>query len=112
MMWFGAVDEAAKIWINGKPITWVAEVKDRKTQKVIRTEVRDQISGSWRPHEIEVTDAIEFGKENLFVVKVTNQQLNEVGTGGIQKIVLLYASKNVEAKASEVQTEEKKGFLE
>lgn len=112
MMWFGAVDEAAKIWINGKPITWVAEVKDRKTQKVIRTEVRDQISGSWRPHEIEVTDAIEFGKENLFVVKVTNQQLNEVGTGGIQKIVLLYAPKNVEAKASEVQTEEKKGFLE
>ncbi|HUT32928.1 MAG TPA: DUF4838 domain-containing protein [Planctomycetota bacterium] len=91
MLWFGAVDEAVKVWINGKLITYEAERKEGDGTVV--KETRDTLSGSWRPLEVEVTEAIQFGRDNTIVVKATNKQLNELGTGGIMKIVMLYAPK-------------------
>lgn len=91
-LWLGAIDEAAKTWVNGKLITYVYEKKDKKTGEVTK-ETRDTLGGSWRPLEIEVTDAIAFGKPNTFVIKLTNKALNELGTGGIMKVVMLYAPK-------------------
>ena len=57
----------------------------------VTKETRDTLSGSWRPSEAEVTQAIRFGQENAIVVKALNKQLNELGTGGIMKIVMLYS---------------------
>lgn len=91
MLWFGAVDEAVKVWVNGKLITHEAERKER--DGTIVKETRDTLSGSWHPLEVDVTEAIEFGKDNTIIVKATNKQLNELGTGGIMKIVMLYAPK-------------------
>ena len=93
MMWFGAVDEAVQVWVNGKLISYEYVKKNRKTGEVILRETRNVLSGSWRPLELEVTDAIEFGKTNTFVVKAINKALNELGTGGIMKVVVLYAPK-------------------
>ena len=93
MMWFGAFDEAVQVWVNGKPISYEYVKKERKTGKVLLREKRNTLSGSWRPLELEVTGAIEFGKANTFVVKAINKTLNELGTGGIQKVVMLHAPK-------------------
>ena len=90
-LWFGAIDEAVKVWVNGKLITYLYE-KKQKDGTMLR-ETRDTLSGAWRPLEVEVTDAIKFGESNTFVVKNTNKVLNELGTGGIMKIVMLYAAK-------------------
>jgi len=79
------------MWINGKLITYEAERKEGDGTVV--KETRDTLSGSWRPLEVEVTGAVQFGKDNTIVVKATNTQLNELGTGGIVKIVMLYAPK-------------------
>ena len=75
--------------MNGAPITYEAE-KKQKDGSVVKV-VRDTLSGSWRPLEIEVTDAVQFGKRNVFAVKAINKTLNELGTGGIMKVVILYA---------------------
>ena len=89
MLWFGAVDEAVKVWVNGTLITHQAERKNR--DGTVTKETRDTLSGTWRPLEAEVTQAIRFGQDNAIVVKAINKQLNELGTGGIMKIVMLYS---------------------
>jgi beta-galactosidase/beta-glucuronidase len=90
-LWLAAIDEAAKVWVNGKLITYEAEKREKDGS--VTKEVRDTLSGSWRPLEVEVTNAIEFGKPNTFVLKLINQNLDELGTGGIMKVVMLYAPK-------------------
>jgi len=70
-LWFGAIDEMAKVWVNGKPIG----ISPRVT---------------FKPFELDATEAIEPGKSNLVVVCVSNQVLNELGTGGIMGPVMFY----------------------
>ena len=91
VLWFGAIDEAVKVWVNGQLITYTYQ-KKQKDGTVFREE-RDTLSGSWRPLEVEVTKAVKFGESNTFVVKGINKGLNELGTGGIMKVVMLYAPK-------------------
>lgn len=74
-IWFGGVDELAKVWINGN----LAGTSPGK---------------AFVPFEFEVTDFIEFGKGNTIAVKITNQRLNELGTGGITAPVMFYAQEN------------------
>ncbi len=73
-LWFGAVDEAAKVWVNGEA---VGGTPDRHNASA--------------PFEVEVTNAIRWGEPNLIAVKVTNVKVNELGTGGIVKPVMLWA---------------------
>lgn len=70
-LWFGAIDEMAKVWVNGKPIG----ISPR---------------AAFKPFELDATDAIRPGKANLVVVCVSNQRLNELGTGGIMGPVMFY----------------------
>ncbi len=72
LLWFGGVDELAKVWINGK---LVGESHGR----------------AFVPFEFDVTDFVEFDKENTIAVKIKNVKLNELGTGGITAPVMFYA---------------------
>jgi beta-galactosidase/beta-glucuronidase len=66
------VDESAKVWVNGKLVG--ASPK-----------------GAFRPFELDASEAIRPGSPNSIVVCVTNDTLNELGTGGIMGPAFLYA---------------------
>jgi len=72
LLWFGGVDELAKVWLNGN---------------VIGTSP----GKAFVPFEFDVTDFVNWGKENFIAVKITNERLNELGTGGITAPVMFYA---------------------
>ncbi len=73
-LWFGAVDENAKVWVNGKL-------------------VGEMSHNAWDPFEFEVTDALRCGEPAVVVVKVTNETVDELGTGGILRPVMIWAAK-------------------
>ncbi len=73
-LWFGAVDEAAKVWMNG-------------------TLVGEQMTNGSTPLEFDITDQVLFGRPNVVVVKVTNKTVNEIGTGGITQPVMIWAQR-------------------
>ena len=81
-LWFGSIDEKAQVWVNGKNIG---------TSNV----------STFTPFELDATDAIQPGKDNLVVVLITNDKLNELGTGGIMGPVMFYAPK--EGKNAKVE---------
>jgi len=70
-LWCGGVDESAKVWLNGR-VLGISH------------------GAAFYPFELDATDAIRPG-ENVIVVCVSNQRVNELGTGGIVAPVLLYA---------------------
>lgn len=80
MLWFGGVDEKAKVWVNG---TLLGESPGR----------------AFVPFEIDATDAVLPGKENVVAVRVTNKTLNEVGTGGITAPVMFWTPAETGHKA-------------
>jgi hypothetical protein len=71
MLWFGGVDETAQVRVNGKDV--------------------GTATGAFRPFEFDVTDAAVPGQNNLVVVRIENEALNELGTGGIVEPVMFYA---------------------
>ncbi len=74
-IWFGGVDELAKVWINGNLIG-------------------TSHGRPFVPFEFEATDFVQFGKENFVSVKIVNKRLNELGTGGITAPVMFYAQQD------------------
>lgn len=70
-LWFGAIDEMAEVWVNGKPIGISPKA-------------------AFRPFELDATEAIEAGRPNVVAVCISNQTLNELGTGGILGPVMFY----------------------
>ncbi|MGC9066383.1 MAG: sugar-binding domain-containing protein, partial [Candidatus Ratteibacteria bacterium] len=71
-LWFGGVDELAKVWLNGN-------------------EVGTSPGKAFVPFEFDVTNSVNWGRENFVAVKITNKILNELGTGGITAPVMFYA---------------------
>jgi hypothetical protein len=71
-LYFGGVDETAKVWLNGK-------------------ELGTSPISAFTPFELDATTAVEFGKENTLVVCVSNNQVDELGTGGITAPAFFYA---------------------
>jgi hypothetical protein len=71
-LWCGAMDELAKVWVNGKEVG-----------------ISPQIT--FKPFELDATEAIAAGRDNVVVVCVRNAQLNELGTGGLMGPVMFYA---------------------
>ncbi|MEW6507347.1 MAG: beta-glucuronidase [Bacteroidota bacterium] len=61
----GSIDYNAKIWINGKFV--------------------GENSVAFLPFEMEIGDLVEFGNENLFVIKVNNELNHETIPQGITK---------------------------
>jgi len=72
MLWFGGVDESARVWVND---TYVGELN----------------TNGWQPVELDITHAVRYDRENLVAVKVTNARLNEVGCGGITQPVMIWS---------------------
>lgn len=70
-LWCGGVDEAAKVWVNGQHIG-------------------NSPGAAFYPFEMDATDAVKPGK-NTIVICISNQVVNELGTGGIVAPVILYA---------------------
>ena len=64
-------------WVNGRGL--------KQVESGLAT-----IGGPW---EFDATEAIRFGQPDLIVVKISNRQLSELGTGGITGPVMLWAAK-------------------
>ncbi|MBT3381804.1 MAG: DUF4838 domain-containing protein [Lentisphaerae bacterium] len=79
-LWFGGVDEKAKVWLNGTLLGTSADPG----------EGLPGVAGAFRPFDMDATEAARPGAENTIAVKITNLQLNEVGTGGIVAPVMFW----------------------
>ncbi len=62
-LWFGAIDEAAKVWVNSRAIG-------------------ESPKGVFKPFELDATEAIQPGKPNTVVVCAANETLKRTGNRG------------------------------
>ncbi len=70
-LWFGGVDEGVTVWLNGKPI--------------------GTHTGAFRHFDFDITEAAAPGEVNVLLLRVVNQTLDEVGTGGLIAPVFVYS---------------------
>jgi len=70
-LFFGGVDEKATVWLNGEL-------------------AGESAVGSFRPFDLDVTGLARPGASNTVAVRVLNEKLNEVGTGGITAPVFFW----------------------
>ncbi len=80
-LWFGGVDNAAKVWVNGQLLGTNREPKHGLPGE----------AGVFRPFDFLATEAVRFGEANTVSVKVTNDRLAELGTGGIVAPVMFWS---------------------
>jgi hypothetical protein len=71
-LWVGGIDEKAKVWVNGR-------------------EIGISHRSALLPFELDATPAIRAGTRNVVAVRVLNERVNELGTGGITGPVMFYA---------------------
>ncbi len=81
-LWCGGVDEKAKIWVNGKPLG-------------------ESPGKAFLPFEVDATAAVKANAENVVVFRVTNNTLNELGTGGITAPVFFWTPHGKDHKAEQ-----------
>jgi hypothetical protein len=74
-LWLGGVDDQAQAWING-----------RELPVLVRG-----AAPSGRPWDFDAADAVRFGAPNVIVVKVSNKNVDELGTGGLTGPAMLWA---------------------
>lgn len=81
MLWFGGVDESAKVWVNGKLV------------KVLAGDKLLDETPHWPfiPFDCDATEAVLPGEKNAVAVRVTNVVLDEIGTGGITAPVMFWS---------------------
>jgi len=70
-LWFGGVDEKAKVWVNGQ-------------------EVGISHGAAFLPFEFDATAAVKPGQKNVVAVRLLNERVNELGTGGITAPAMFY----------------------
>ncbi len=82
-LWFGGVDEVASIWVNGQFLGTSQEPG----------EGLPGVPGSFRPFDVDATQALRFGggETNTVTVRVVNERLSELGTGGITAPVMFWS---------------------
>ncbi len=80
-LWVGAVDTWAKVWVNGEYLGTSREPKHGLPG----------VPGTFLPFDMDPTDALNYGGENWVVVKVINDRLGELGTGGILAPAMLWS---------------------
>lgn len=71
-LWVGGIDEHAKVWVNGELIGISP-------------------AGAFVPFELDATKAIKAGTSNVVAIRLANNRLDELGTGGITGPVMFYA---------------------
>lgn len=69
-LWFGGIDESAEVYLNGRKL--------------------GESRGFACPFEFPVSDALRFGQKNLIAVRCLSLGLQELGTGGILRPLMLY----------------------
>jgi len=84
LLWFGGVDEHAKVWLNGR----LLGTSDDPGHGL------PAMRGVFKPFDLEATEAVRFGDVNTVAVKVTNTRLNELGTGGIVGPVMFWSPRD------------------
>ncbi len=84
-LWFGGVDEEARVWVNGALPKLLTAIANREVVP------GDSPGRAFVPFEYDVTDLMKAGQENTIAVKITNKQVNEMGTGGITAPVMIYS---------------------
>ncbi len=80
-LWFGGVDNAAKAWVNGELLGTNREPLHGLPG----------VRGTFRPFDFLATSAVRFGEPNTVSVKITNDSLAELGTGGIVAPVMFWS---------------------
>ncbi len=80
-LWFGGVDNAAKVWVNGELLGTNREPLHGLPG----------VAGTFRPFDFLATSAVRFGAENTVSVMITNDRLAELGTGGIVAPVMFWS---------------------
>ena len=70
-LWFGGVDEKAKVWVNGQ-------------------EVGVSHGAAFLPFEFDVSAQIRPGAPNVVSVRLVNERVDELGTGGITAPAMFY----------------------
>lgn len=83
LLWFGGVDEKAKVWLNG-------ELLGASQEKPFGLPGE---AGTFRPFELDATPAIRCGTPNTIAVRIENHRVNEIGTGGIVAPVMFWSPK-------------------
>ncbi|MFP4029493.1 MAG: DUF4838 domain-containing protein [Candidatus Brocadiia bacterium] len=76
MLWLGGVDNDARVWVNG------TELK----------QVKRGASPIGRPWVYDMAQTVRFGSKNTIVIRVRNNRLRELGTGGLTGPAMIYAS--------------------
>lgn len=88
-LWIGCTDGSAKVFINGKHITYKVKKDSRRHKK---GDILDAFSGCWSPASFDITSALVKG-ENQITIIAERTWLNELGTGGLMGPVAIF-SKN------------------
>jgi hypothetical protein len=76
-LWFGGVDENAKVYLNGQALGISP-------------------GSAFTPFEVDATPAVKAGEDNVVVVRVMNERVDELGTGGITAPAFFYLPKDGE----------------
>ena len=71
-LWFGGVDETARVWVNGVEVGICADA-------------------AFTPFEFDATAAVRPGEENVVTVCTANNRTDELGTGGIMAPAMFYS---------------------
>lgn len=79
-LWFGGVDELAKVWINGKLLG----------ESFAPEPSLPGVPKAFAPFEFDITEHVRFNKLNTIAVKITNNFVDEIGTGGIISPVMIW----------------------
>ena len=83
-LWFGGIDERAEVWLNGRMVG----TSDEPSHEL------PPMAGTFKPFDLEVTDAMRFGEPSYVAVRITNKRLNELGTGGITAPVMFWSPRS------------------
>ena len=73
-LWLGGVDDLAAAWMNGEKLKCLLH----------------GAAPIGKPWEFDATGATRFGQENILVIKITNREVNELGTGGLTGPAMLW----------------------
>ena len=87
MLWFGANDGSTRLWVNGRPVTFVTKEEGKDGKATIRQNL--EMNKSWRSFAVPVGQHLEPGTKNTFVVRL-NHTLADLNLGGLLRPVMLY----------------------
>ncbi len=82
-LWISAMDDFAKVFVNGKPVPCVAADGKKSAE----------FEGFMQPSSWDISEAIHDG-ENQITILCQRRQVNEIGNGGLMGPVVVYRERN------------------